>query len=302
MMGRYEQSLQRFVRALELRRSAGDKRGAALAQYGIGTILDLQGRYGAAVEAMKEGVQVFRELGVREASTGELLSGYGRALALSGRAQEADAPLQEALTVANELRNNNLIAQISLHQAERRYFGGDLGGAQKAAAQAEQAAKQTSNRGLILQAQATVAMLASAQTPSRALANRFSTLAKEAETLGLRALAVDCTVYRASTLLRLGDRTAAAQEADRAITAAEALGLRVAQAKAHHVRASALQTTNAAESRREFTATVRLLEQVRSDTGNDKVLERADLASIHTESLQGSRSSSVPQSDDASPQ
>jgi hypothetical protein len=120
-------------------------------------------------------------------------------------------------------------------------------------------------------------------------------LAKEAETLGLRALAVDCTVHRAITLLRVGDRTAAAQEADRAITAAEALGLRVAQAKAHYVRASALQGSNAGEARREFAATVRLLEQVRNDTGNDKVLERADLASIHAESLQATRATAVPQ-------
>jgi eukaryotic-like serine/threonine-protein kinase len=284
MMGRYEQALQRFVSALELRRAAQDKRSAAFEQYGIGTILGHQGRYGAAVDAMKEGVQVFRDLGVRDLSAGELLGGYGRSLALSGRTADAKAPLDEAMTVANELKNSTLAAQTQVHHAERLYFVGDLSAAQQMAAQAEQTAKQTSNRALLLQAQVMSAAIASATTPSRATANRLATLAKEAESQGLRALAVECGVHRAQALLRSGDRTVAAQEADRAVAAAEALGLRVAQAKAHHVRAMALQATNGGEARREFAAALRLLEHVRSDVGNDKVLERADLATLHAES------------------
>ena len=289
MMGRYEQALQRFVRALELRRSAGDQRSAAFEQYGIGTILGHQGRYGAAVEAMKEGVDVFRALGIRDASTGELLGGYGRSLAMSGRTHEAHAPLAEAMTVATELKNNNLIAQTLLYQAERAYFAADLSAAQKLATEAEQTAKQAANRPLLLQAQVMVAMIASADQPSRSLATRLSALAKEAETLGLRALAAECTVYRADALLRIGDRVAAEREANRAIAVAESLGLRVAQAKAHHVRASMLKAKSGAETRREFAAALRLLEQVRSDTGNDKVLERADLAAIYAESLKEAR-------------
>jgi hypothetical protein len=82
---------------------------------------------------------------------------------------------------------------------------------------------------------------------------------------------------------------AAEQEADRAIAAAETLGLRVAQAKAHNVRASALRAGKSPEARREFAATLRLLEQVRNDTGNDKVLERADLAALHAESVRESQ-------------
>jgi hypothetical protein len=171
-----------------------------------------------------------------------------------------------------------------VHHAERLYFLGDLSAARQMAAQAEQTAKGTSNRALLLQAQVMSAAIASATTPSRATANRLAALAKEAESQGLRALAVECSVHRAQALLRSGDRTVAAQEADRAVAAAEALGLRVAQAKAHYVRAMALQATNGGEARREFAAALRLLEHVRSDVGNDKVLERADLATLHAES------------------
>ena len=65
-MGRYDQALTRYLRALELRRSDGDKRGAAIESYSIGTIFDYQGRYGAAVKSKEEALKAFRELKQRD--------------------------------------------------------------------------------------------------------------------------------------------------------------------------------------------------------------------------------------------
>jgi hypothetical protein len=56
---------------------------------------------------------------------------------------------------------------------------------------------------------------------------------------------------------------------------------------AQYVRAAALGAKSSAAARREYAAAVRTLEQVRNDTGNAKVLERADLAVIHAESVRG---------------
>jgi eukaryotic-like serine/threonine-protein kinase len=286
-MGRYEVALQRYIRALEFRRSAGDRRSAAIEQNGIGTLLELQGRYGAAVESKKEAEQAFRELGLRDATTVDILGGYGRSLVLSGRSAEADAPLKEALSLARELKNGSLIAQTLRYHTERAYYVGDLTAAQQLAAQAEAAAKQTLDQELLLHAQVTLAMVTSATQPSRNLANSFGTFAREAEKLGLRALAAECGAFRALTLLRLKELSAAAQEANRAIAAADALGLRVPMAIAQYVSAAALGAKGGAAARREYAAAVRMLEQVRNDTGNGKVLERADLAVIHAESVRG---------------
>ena len=60
------------------------------------------------------------------------------------------------------------------------------------------------------------------------------------------------------------------------------------QAIAHYVRAVTLNARGDSTARREYAAALRLLEQVRNDTGNDKVLERADLAPIAAESRKGS--------------
>src|SRR5262249_27004027 len=65
-MGKYDQSLARYLRALELRRESGNKRGAALESYSVGAIFDAQGRYGAAVKSKEEALQTFRELKVRD--------------------------------------------------------------------------------------------------------------------------------------------------------------------------------------------------------------------------------------------
>jgi hypothetical protein len=168
------------------------------------------------------------------------------------------------------------------------FVAGQLAAAQKLAATAEQGAKEASNRGLILQAQVRVTAAASAAAANRTHATRLSDLAKAAESAGLRALAVECAVIRAHALVQIGDQRAA-DEANRVIAAAESLGLRVAQAQAHHLRGAALRGTNDLEARREFAAAVRLLEQIRSDSGNGKVLDRLDLAPIYAESLKLSR-------------
>jgi tetratricopeptide (TPR) repeat protein len=167
-MGRYDQSLSRYVRALELRRSAGDKRGAAIESYSIGTIFDYQSRYGAAIKSKEEALQAFRDLKQRDSWLGEILSGYGNSLSLSGRIEDAAKNLEEALRVAGELQNPSLTAQTVRFQANRLTYSGDIKGANRLAEQASQAAARASDRSLALLAQANVAMTA-APTSARCM-------------------------------------------------------------------------------------------------------------------------------------
>ena len=128
-MGRYDQALTRYHRALELRRSANDKSGAAIESYGIGTIFDAQGRYGAAVKSKDEALAAYRETKQRDLWLAEILGGSGASMSLAGRLADADARLTEAMTVARELNNTNLIAQTLKFQADRLYYAGDIKGA-----------------------------------------------------------------------------------------------------------------------------------------------------------------------------
>jgi tetratricopeptide (TPR) repeat protein len=282
--GRYDLALTQYLRAIDLRRNSGDKRGAAVESYSMASVFDFQGRYGAAVKAKQEALQSFRDLGQRDSWLAEILGGYGYSLSLAGRTDDAVKPLDEALAVARELQNPILVAQAMRFQTARLFYAGDLKSAAPLAEQAAAAASRTSDRSLQLAADVTAAIVAAAAQPTPALAARLAKLAQDADTLGLAAVGVECTVARADALLKSGDPATARKEAERAIARAETLGFRMSAAKAHFVRAEVLRGAGDPEAKREYGVVVRLLNDLGREEGNDKVLKRADLAGPFAES------------------
>ena len=125
---------------------------------------------------------------------------------MSGRTEKAAKPLDEAMALGKELRNTILTAQTLRLQAERLYYAGDATAAQQLAEQAAQDASKTADKGLSLQAQASAAIAAAELRPTKLNATRLGTLARDADSLGLKALAVETAVHRALLLLKLGDR------------------------------------------------------------------------------------------------
>jgi hypothetical protein len=197
--------------------------------------------------------------------------------------------LDEALALAHELKNPNLIAQTLRFQADRFHYLGDRKRASDLGQQASQAAQGASDRTLALLAQAETAMQAGATQPTRPLAVRLGELAQEADMRGLKSLSVECLVERTDVLRKLGDADAALREAVRALARAESLGLKVPSAKAHFVKAAVLRGKGDPAARSEYAATLRALEEIKADNGNENVLKRADLASMHAEALQFSK-------------
>ncbi len=57
--GDYGQSLDYHLKALELFRASGDKSGAAIQSYSMGTIFEYQGRYGAALKSKEEALKTY---------------------------------------------------------------------------------------------------------------------------------------------------------------------------------------------------------------------------------------------------
>jgi tetratricopeptide (TPR) repeat protein len=288
-MGRYDDALRNYLRALDLRRTANDPRGAAIEQYSTGTIFDDQARFGAAVKAKAEALQSLREQKQRDRFLGEAMSGYGASLSRAGRMDAARTSLDEALAFARELDNPSLVAIALRFQAERELLAGDAARAASLAAEAAKAAEAASDRALTLQAQAAVAFVAAATEPSRSLAARFAQLSQEADSLGVRPLAVECVVYRAQTLLAVKDVAAARQDADRAIARALTSGFRLLAAKAHFVRGEALRAAKDASAPRAYAAALRILDEIKAEDGSQDVLKRADLGPMYTTAAQWAR-------------
>lgn len=288
-MGRYDEALKNYVRALELRGKASDKRGQAIENYSIGTVFDSQGRFGAAGESKVKALNAYRDLKLRDMWLGEILGGLGHSLSSAGRVDEAGKQLDEALNVARELRHPRLITQTLYFQASNALVRGDAGAASALSDQAVQSAKRSVDKGLMLQISTFAALITVPTQPSRAVAIRLANLAKEADALGLRALSVDASIARAVTLLKVGDGVMARQEIERTLVTADALGSKLLLAKGHYARAEILAAKTDPMARAGYATTLRLLNELRAEEGNQNLLDRADLGSIYAACERGAK-------------
>ena len=137
-VGRYDQALASYLRSLDLWRESSNKWGVAIASYGLGTLFEHQGRYGAAVNSLQDALKAFRELQHRDFWLAKILSGYGNALCLIGRGEEARGNLQEARLLAEGLKHQSLIAQILKLQGDLLFCQGDFKSAKPLFDRAEQ--------------------------------------------------------------------------------------------------------------------------------------------------------------------
>jgi len=284
-LGQYDQALRQYLRALDLYRSVGDKRGAAMDLYSMGSLFGYQGRYGAALNSKEEALKTFRELQDRSLWMAEILSGYGGALAEAGRWDEAQKTLDEALSLARELKSQPLVAQTLNFQGDAAFYRGDFKSARTLYGQALEAASRTKDRDKVLISKISLAKVATQEGRSAAAVSSLKSLAQEADSLGLKYLSAQCSTYRAEALLGSRDYARAQQELQSAQGKAEKLGLRELLAKDQYLLATALRlTANGTEASGHYREALRWLEEIRKEAGSDKVIERADLKAIYTES------------------
>ena len=289
-LGQYEEALRQYLRALDLYRNAGDKRGAAIDSYKMGSLFGLQGRYGAAVSSEGEAVKTFRELKDRGPTMGDILSGYGGALADAGRAEEAQKTLDEALSLAHELKSEPLVAEVLDFQGDAAIYRGDFKSARALYRQALQTALHSKDRDKVLESKIGLAKIALQDGHSDEARKSFKSLAQEADSLGSKYLSLECSVDLAEALMAAKDYSNAGKELEAALGRAEKLGMRTLLARAHYLLATTLRATgNSAEATSHYREALVLLDEIRKEAGAEKVIERADLRSAYSESARWSQ-------------
>jgi tetratricopeptide (TPR) repeat protein len=284
-MGQYDQALAQYLKALELRRKADDQHGAAIESNGMATIFGYQGRYGAAVDSRKEALAGLRQLNERSFWMAAVLGGYGAALSQAGRFDDSRQSLGEALGLARELKNEALTALSLDWQGDSFFYAGDLKAARPLYAQAAQLAAKTSDHRLLLLSKLNEAKLLVKEGRSQTAISALRSLSPELDTLGEEYLSVEASLYQAEALLNIKDYPRAQQELERDLARSEKLGLRPLGARSHYLLATCLRLTNKGpEAATHYQQALRLLDDIRSQPGAEKVLQRADLNSIYTDS------------------
>jgi tetratricopeptide (TPR) repeat protein len=207
-----------------------------------------------------------------------------------GRDGEAQKEFSEAIQLARQFKNESLIAQTLDLQGDGFFYRGDFKAAEKLYRQALEAASHSSDRGQVLLSKISVSKVAVEQRPSAEGIRTLKQLAGEADTLGLKYSAAECSTYVAEAFIKTKNFSQARLELERALGNAERLGLRTLLAKDHYLLASALRLSgNDADAAGHYREALQILEDIGKEAASDKLMERADLKSIYTDSSRWAR-------------
>jgi tetratricopeptide (TPR) repeat protein/predicted Ser/Thr protein kinase len=285
--GQYDKAIQNHLRALDLERKAGDKRGAALDSSSLGVLFAYQGRLGAAVNSTAEAVKAFRDMKDRSLWMAQALNGYANALVQAGRGTEAEPILKEGGDLVRELKSDSGIAELSISQGDDAYYRGDTKSARTFYQHALEAAQRAKSREDALTAEFGLARVRLQEGDSHGALATFRSLAERANTIGLKYVSLECSLYTAQALLHDKNYTEAAREAQKALGQSELQSLRMLMARAHYLLGSALRSSgNPSEAAGHFRDAVRIWDEVRKEPGAEKILERADLKAFYAEASQ----------------
>jgi tetratricopeptide (TPR) repeat protein len=292
-MGQYDQAIADYMRALDLRRSINDQHGAALESYGLGAVFDYQGRYGAAVNAKQEALKTFRNLKDRTFWMAEILGGYGDALILAGRGDEAKAPLDEALGLSRELKNDGLVGQTLGFQGDALFYQGNYKAAHALYDQALQAATRSKESERILLAKIALAQVQVREKSGGSAISNLKGLIEKADEASLKYSSTEAGIYMAEAMMQGHDNAHARQELQRDLPKADKLGQQALSAHAHYLLAGiARESNDTAESQNNYRLVKQTLETMSKDPGAEKLLKRADMKAMYDDSnhwLQGGK-------------
>ena len=282
-MGQYDQALTLYLRALDMRRGASDKLGAARESDSLGILFAYQGRFGAALKAREEAMKGFRESQDRSYWMAETLGGYGNALAQVGRFDEAGKHLDQALSLARELKNAPLIAEIIAWQGDNFRYKGDSKSAKSLYMQAEQTASKSSDRDLQVALQLKLADLSVGEGGGRSSIAGLQALADRAASSGLKYMSIEASLSAADAMIKTKGYVQARKALESLLESSEKLGAKPLLAKGHLLLGTVLRMSgNAGDATHEYQAAIQVLNEMRKDAG-DEFVGRADVKAMMEE-------------------
>jgi tetratricopeptide (TPR) repeat protein len=166
------------------------------------------------------------------------------------------------------------------------FYKGDNAAARTQYEEAFEISSKTSNKERILVSKVNRAKVDLAVGHDTTVVPVLKKLAQDADTLGLKSVSVECSVYLGQALIAGKNYSAARQELDLALARAEKLGLRVLEAKTQYLIATLLmQSGKQSEATPHFREVVRILESISKEDNAARVLDRADLQGIYRASM-----------------
>ncbi len=286
-MGNYEQALASLMKAVDLYRNANNPEGAADVSGAIGKVLLYEGRLGPAVSAVQDSVNGYRSTHNKSFEMGDSLNGLADALVLAGRGAESGKLLDEAASLAGQLKDQSLNGELLNTRGDEAFYRGDYKAARSAYEQAAQAGSKTKDSKNILIAKMNLARVAIAEGHSQPVVSQLRAYIQEADKLHLKYYWLRGSVDLAEALIKNKDHAHAQEELDQALNASEKLGTRLVTATIYFQLGNLLkQTGDSSGAAGHYRQTVTLLDSIKSEQGSEHILDRADLKSIYADASQ----------------
>jgi tetratricopeptide (TPR) repeat protein len=279
-LGEFDPALKYYMQELDYLRTAGDQRGQAIDSDSLAILFAYQGQYGRALRASEDALKSLTEAHESGELRATIMCDYGKVLGEAGRFEDAQKTLDEALQLARQVNNQADVARALMFRGDAFFYAGDLKSAERAYEGAVQAASQTADRSVLLQSKLNRAKLAVKLGRAGSAITTLKSLRQDADTLGLKYLSVDSSLYLAEGLIQTHDYAQARIEVERALTQSEKMGLRGLLARGHFLMATALRLTgHTTDSERELEQARQILSDIRKEAG-ESVMKRIDFAAI----------------------
>jgi len=205
-----------------------------------------------------------------------------------GRHDEAQKNLAEAMTLARELQNKTLVAQILNFQGDTFYYRGDIKSAANLFSQALAATSGNVEKDVVLLSKLNSAKCVVEEKRSQAAIAPLKALVQEADAAGLKNVSTGAELALAEALLNAHQYPAARKELETSLRTSEKLGLQALLARSHNLmgRTLELSGSGSAEAAPHYSTAKRILETIHQESGSDGILKRQDLSSISSPSVQ----------------
>jgi tetratricopeptide (TPR) repeat protein len=282
-MAQYDQALQYYVRALDLRRNDGDKRSAAIESSAMGTLFAYQGRYGAALSSEEDAIKTMRDIQERGFWLADVLGSYGHALAEVGRNDDAQKSLDEAMSVAREQKNEAKIAELLDYDGDNAFYREDYKSAAALYDQAVQKASHTTDAHLILISKVNAAKITVKEGRFQTASSALRSLSQEADNMGVKYVSVNCSIYLSEALIGMKSYGLAKNELQSALSRSEKLGLQGLLAQSHFLLARTLELSGkTAEAQDHYKQARQIADSIQKEAHTDTITKRSDLSPIYT--------------------
>jgi eukaryotic-like serine/threonine-protein kinase len=285
-LGQYDVAITQYLRAIDTARAAGDQRRVALESTSLGELFAVQGQYARALKSYQDAVNGFKALNDNTYLMAAAQGGYGNVLSMVGREDEGQQNLQDALKIATAVNSDTYIAEILNWLGDSYMYAGAYGDARAQYEKAAAVAAKSKSREQAAISRFGLERLDVLQGKGNAAIPILQKLVDESDSMGLKALSVQASVYLAQAQIAANKPGPAQQELDRALNRADKLGLIIEQAQAHYLMGQ-LATVSGKEKQYsyQFRDTVKLLESISKEPGVGHLLDRADIKGMYQDAV-----------------